>query len=97
MESLLASVPEQFLRSIGSDEDVAIIFLRELWPTIVGNELARSTEPLALLDKKLEVRVPSLVWAKQLSGLKGMLIHSINGFWSLRLVERIEWEVDLKV
>jgi predicted nucleic acid-binding Zn ribbon protein len=95
MQSLISCVPQRFIRSIESDDEVVMMFLKELWPHIVGEELARNTEPAVLSGKVLEVRVPSVLWASQLAGLHTMMIGSINRFWGVRLVETIRWEVDL--
>jgi hypothetical protein len=95
LESLISCVPEQFLRSIEADQEVVVIFLKELWPHIVGEELALNSEPSVLNEKALEVIVPSAVWASQLSGLRTLMIASINRFWGFQLVETIKLEVDL--
>lgn len=96
MESLMSRVPSRFLLTITGDEEVAVIFLKELWPHIVGEQLARNSEPRALVNRVLEVRVPSPVWVKQLESLRQMMIESINRFWGVTMVETIRLKVDLK-
>jgi predicted nucleic acid-binding Zn ribbon protein len=95
MESLISCVPRSFLSSIQDDDEVAIVFLKELWVHIVGQELARNSEPANLVDKALEIRVSSPVWAKQLRTLQNLLIRSINRFWGVRLVETIRLDIGL--
>ena len=95
MRRLISHVPGGLIRSIEGDEEIVAIFLRELWPQIVGEELASRTEPAVLTRKVLSVRVPSALWATQLADLRTMIIRSINSFWGIRVVESIKWEVDL--
>jgi len=95
MQSLVSCVPRRFIQSIEGDKDVVIMFLKELWPRVVGEEIARNTEPVRLTGEALAVRVNSAVWANQLAGLRSMMIGSINKFWGGRLVETIRLEVDL--
>ena len=80
---------------VEGDKDVVIMFLKELWPRVVGEEIARNTEPVRFTEDMLAVRVYSAVWANQLAGLRSMMIDSINKFWGGRLVETIRLEVDL--
>lgn len=95
MRSLISRVPQRLARSIEGDEEVVMMFLKELWPRIVGEELARNTEPAGFREQVLRVQVPSVLWSSQLAGLRTMMIRSINRFWGAQLVESIEWEVDL--
>ena len=60
----LGSVFSDLLRRIASDEETALIFLNELWPQIVGKELAFRSCPVALRDKRLRIAVPSKTWKK---------------------------------
>jgi len=92
MQSLMSCVPREFVSAITSDEEVVLMFLKELWPHIVGKELARNSEPVGLSNRVLRVRVPSALWANQLAGLRKMVISSINQFWQVRVVETIRWE-----
>jgi len=92
MQSAMSCVPQELVSSIARDEEVTLMFLKELWPHIVGEELARNSEPVGLSKKALRIRVPSALWANQLSGLRVMVIGSINKFWRVRLIETIRWE-----
>ena len=92
MESLNTFLPD-FLRRIASDNDIALIFLQELWPQIVGREMAANSRPLSLEKKRLLVAVPSEVWQNELTGLKPTFLSNINDYWQLSLVERIKFTV----
>ena len=46
-----------WLQEVIRDEEVAVIFLKEFWPQIVGDQLAKSTAPLQLRKRTLEIGV----------------------------------------
>ncbi len=89
----LGSVFSNLLRRIASDEETALIFLNELWPQIVGKELAFRSCPVALRDKRLRIAVPSKTWKKELMELHQMMIHAVNKYWHCDLVHTVEFEV----
>jgi hypothetical protein len=89
----VGSVLSHFLDRIASDEEIALIFLKELWPQTVGKDLASKSRPLALRDKRLLLAVPSEIWVKELTQLRQMLVHAVNQYWDLRLIEKIDFEV----
>lgn len=89
----LDSVFSDFLHEIASDEELTLIFLNELWPRIVGNELAKKARPVGLRNKELIVGVPGEIWQKQLDSLRQMLRQSVNDFWDLPLVEKIQLRI----
>ena len=93
MESLSTFLPG-FLRRIASDNGIALIFLQELWPQIVGKEMAAHSRPLSLGKKTLLISVPSEVWQNELTELTSTLLGNINNYWQLSLVERITFTVD---
>ena len=92
MKNLRTFLPG-LLRRIASDNDIALIFLTELWPQIVGKETAANSRPLSLGKKKLLVEVPSEVWQTELAGLEATFLSNINNYWRLSLVERIQFTV----
>ena len=89
LDTLLAN----FLRRIASNEEITVIFLRELWPQIVGKDLASKSRPLTLKTKKLLLAVPSEIWQKELTELREMLLNAINRHWELPVVEEIDFVV----
>lgn len=48
------------------DEEVAVIFLKEFWPRIVSDGLAKSTAPLRLRKRTLEIGVTGREWERAL-------------------------------
>ena len=95
MQNLIQCIPRGLVHSIASDEEVSLIFLQRLWPQIVGEELARNSQPASLTRRTLCVRVPSELWLEQLRGFSSMVITSVNRFWGVHLVETIKWEIGL--
>ncbi len=83
--SLLAA----FLQEAARNDDVAVVFLGELWPRIVGEDLARATRPLELTRKKLVLGVVDAQWRRELLPMRGLLVESVNRFWKAPLIERI--------
>jgi hypothetical protein len=82
-----------WLQDIVRDEKVAVIFLREFWPRIVGARLAAATDPLRLRGRVLEVGVPGSEWEGVLRGMTPALISKVNGFWNRSLVRSLEFRV----
>jgi hypothetical protein len=78
------------LKSTASRPEVVIVFIRELWPQIVGAELARNSEPVQLHGRTLVVRVEDAVWKSQLETLRALMIRAVNNQWGCVLIERIQ-------
>lgn len=95
MKGLVALLPD-FIRQVASNEEAALAFLRELWPKMVGPDLAAKTEPSFLKNKCLTLDVPNAIWCSQLQDLAPLFVDSINRYWNLRLVERIRFRVHLE-
>ncbi len=95
MKGLVALLPD-FIRQAASNEEAALAFLRELWPRMVGLDLAAKTEPTFLKNKCLTLDVPNATWHSQLQDFAPLFVESINRYWNLRLVERIRFRVHLE-
>lgn len=92
MQRVSSFFPE-ILREVAANEELCLIFLKELWPQMVGQELAKRAQPLRLQTKTLTLAVPSDVWKKQLMELRHMLVDSVNRFWNARIIEKIHLEI----
>ena len=95
MENFQSLLPA-FLRSVSGNEEITLVFLQELWPRIVGDELAQKTRPSAFYQRTLVLEVPNAIWKKQLQRLRKMFIRSINDFWKASLVEKIDFKIRLE-
>ena len=58
-----------WVQEVIRDEEVAVIFLKEFWPRIVGDGLAKSTAPLRLRKRTLEIGVSGREWEQVLQGM----------------------------
>lgn len=89
----LASVLPEFLKQIVHDEDLCLVFLAELWPQLVGAQMARRARPVALRQGKLTLQAESEAWRRELTPLSGAIADSVNQRWQSKLVEKIELEL----
>jgi hypothetical protein len=80
------------LREIVSNDETILIFLDELWPQIVGNNLSLKCRPVRLTKKRLVIAVSNEVWKDELVGMRQMLIQTINQFWNVHLIEELKFE-----
>ena len=82
-----------WVRDAIRDEEVAVIFLKEFWPQIVGDHLAKSTAPLRLRKRTLEIGVPTREWELALQEMKKPLMTKVNVFWDRSLVYSLDFRV----
>ncbi len=79
----------KILHDASQDPEVAIVFLRELWPQIVGPKVAGRSRPEKLTERTLVLAVLDDTWRRELEKMSGILVSAVNSFWKRRLVERI--------
>ena len=72
---------------------MAVIFLKEFWPRIVGDRMAKSTGPLRLRKRTLEISVSGREWERVLQGMAQPLMAKVNEFWNWSLVRRLDFQV----
>ena len=82
-----------WVREVIRDEEVAVIFLKEFWSQIVGDQLAKSTAPLQLRKRTLEIGVPTRDWEMALQEMTKPLMVKVNSFWSRSLACRLSFQV----
>ena len=82
-----------WVQEVIRDEEVAVIFLKEFWPRIVGDGLAKSTAPLRLRRRTLEIGIPTREWELALQKMTKPLMVKVNQFWSRSLVYRLDFRV----
>ncbi len=66
------------LRRNGLDKDIARYEFVRLWPSIVGEEIAKRAVPEVLRGKTLIVKVSDPIWAQELSFQKQVLLSRLN-------------------
>ena len=82
-----------WVQEVIRDKEVAVIFLKEFWTRIVGDGLAKSTAPLHLRNRTLEIGVSDREWERVLQGMAQPLISKVNEFWNQSLVRRLTFRV----
>ena len=79
---------------VAEEEERILIFLKDLWPKIVGSNLARHTAPETLSKGVLTVRVPPGVWKAQLSEVRPEMVEATNRYWNRTIVKEIRLRED---
>jgi predicted nucleic acid-binding Zn ribbon protein len=85
---------QRILDLVGEEEGRVLVFLKELWPRIVGSDLARHTTPTALSKGVLTVSVPSEVWKTQLLDVRSKMAGATNRYWNRTVVKEIQFRED---
>jgi len=93
MESLNALLSEFLKSAVRRDSDVSLIFLKELWPEIVGGPVAAQTAPLELRHRRLLVSVSDDTWKEGLSELRQELLRAVNQYCRFPMVRTIDFQV----
>jgi hypothetical protein len=69
----------------------SIKLVERRWASVVGEELARRSEPEALVDGVLTVRVTDPVWGKTITRLASRIIPELNRAVGMKLVKRMNF------
>lgn len=69
----------------------SVDLIRRRWAEIVGHELARRSEPEALSEGVLTVRVTDAVWGQMIYKLQARIIPALNRTIGSSLVRRINF------
>ena len=73
-----SSILHKFLSEHGLSGKLNSYRIWELWPSVVGPQIAARTQPLRLRDQILEIRVDHPVWMQQLQLMKPQLLQRLN-------------------
>src|SRR5262245_7224274 len=85
LRTLLAS----FRKSSNWDTDLDLQVLRQLWPALVGANLARATEVTAVHGSRVVINVPDKIWRLQLVRMRPQLLQKINEPWASPWIKEI--------
>jgi hypothetical protein len=69
--------------------EATIAWLAGTWASIVGDQIAAHTRPVALTGGLLEIRTSGTDWQKQLEGMASEFRDKINRAWGGRLVHEL--------
>ena len=78
-----------FRRSPNWDSQLDLHLLQNLWPTLVGADLAGATKVVALQGSVVVLNVPDKIWRRQLLKMKGRLLARMNEPWASPIITDI--------
>jgi len=85
----LGDILKHTLADFGIESSVRRYQAIDLWPEVVGSQIAAVTEPEVLSGKKLLVRVKNDVWRHELIYHLPEIIHNLNEKAGIQAVEEI--------
>jgi predicted nucleic acid-binding Zn ribbon protein len=80
-----------FLKSAGLEKVVKAQSVLQKWKDIVGEGIAKHTEPREIKDGVLFLKVENAAWRSQLFALKDDLVRKINAFAEKKIVNKIHY------
>jgi predicted nucleic acid-binding Zn ribbon protein len=85
----VGSVLQKVLEKHGVDRQIERLGVLELWPDIVGEQLAEVTRAKGVDDAALFVEVRSSAWLSELSTMKHEFLERVNARLGDAAIERI--------
>lgn len=89
----LEKAVELTLDRLGLGVSVANVVIHRVWPEVVGEEVARRSQPGMLKNGRLQVTVVDAVWLQQLTMLKPRILASLGSHLGTRIVRDIFFTV----
>jgi predicted nucleic acid-binding Zn ribbon protein len=80
---------EMTLDRLGLGVGMVNVIIHRVWPEVVGEEVARRSQPGPLKHGRLQVTVVDAVWLQQLTMLKPTILASLESHLGSRLVRDI--------
>jgi predicted nucleic acid-binding Zn ribbon protein len=81
------------LQRLGLEVGMANVVVHRVWPHVVGEEVARRSQPGLLRKGRLQVTVADAVWLQQLTMLKPAILASLESHLGSRAVRDIFFTV----
>jgi len=88
---LLKDVLRQALPKVAKEHVYSVALVTRRWVDVVGRELARRSEPEALSEGVLTVRVIDVVWGQMIYRLQDRIVPKLNKAIGMTLVRRINF------
>ncbi len=82
------------LETFEDSEEIREPIVFATWKKVAGQSLAKQTNPISLVGKKLIVGVPDETWKQHLEPLAGQMIFKLNAVLKQSLVSFIEFSID---
>jgi hypothetical protein len=87
----LAEILERALPPAVRRRIYSVGLVSKKWPTVVGEELARRSEPESLSGGVLTIRVTDPAWGRMILKLQGRIVPALNLALGTGLVQRINF------
>lgn len=81
------------LEQLGLGVSVATVTIHRAWSAVVGEEVARRSQPGLLRNGRLQVTVTDAVWLQQLTMLKPTILASLEAHLGSRIVRELFFSV----
>ena len=88
---MLKDVLRHALPKVAKEHIYSVDLVTRRWVDVVGRELALRSEPEALSQGVLTVRVTDVVWGKMIYRLQNRIVPKLNRALGLTLVRRINF------
>jgi hypothetical protein len=89
--AVLAEILERALPPGARQRIYSVDLIAKRWASVVGEEIARRSEPESLEGGVLTVRVTDPAWGKTILKLQGRIVPSLNRAVGIPLVRRINF------
>lgn len=81
------------LEQLGLGASVATVAIHRVWSAVVGEEVARRSQPGLLRNGRLQVTVTDAVWLQQLTMLKPTILASLEAHLGSGIVRELFFSV----
>ena len=88
---LLKDILRHALPKVAKEHVYSVALVTRRWRDVVGQELARRSEPEALSEGVLTVRVIDVVWGQMIYRLQNRIVPKLNRAIGMTLVRRINF------
>ena len=88
---MLKDVLRHALPKVAKEHVYSVALVTRRWVDVVGRELARRSEPEALSEGVLTVRVIDVVWGQMIYRLQDRIVPKLNKAIGMTLVRRINF------
>ena len=89
----IGSVLEDALRELKYDTKIKEHLALEVWDKVVGENIARQTQPEYVKNNKLFVKVSTTAWMNGLMSMKQMIIGRLNRKLGKRVIEDLHFDL----
>jgi predicted nucleic acid-binding Zn ribbon protein len=87
----LGNIIQNLLNDLGIQKKVKHYRAMEVWADVVGERIAKVTEPVRVDHGKLFVRVHNAPWRNELTFLKRNILNNLNNTLDGRVIKDIIW------